>query len=438
MVFSPAVADGHDGQQPQHRLPGRLPGLHRRQAVRPRGPGRRRAPLPRALQLRRLPRQRARHPAAAGQGRRGAGPGRLRSPESHSGRALRQILETYPRNELFQIDADELYEIATGILEPAGPAPGAPLRPARRLRPIRLLPRVPAPGSLLDRPGRPDRRPRSRRRTAVRAPSTRSSSDGRAGPPPRAGRARAGGPPPADRRRREAPERHRRPTGRTSSAPRSSASWARTPAWPRWPASRGAFPADYRTPTRRRSPPPTWLTCWRSSRAPTSSPRSTARSGAAPDEVRFTLMRPGAPLVLSEVLPLLEHLGVTVVDERTARDPRRGRAASGATTSGCGSRTPAGSTIRAIRDEFCATFAALFRGEVESDGLNQLVLAGGLCGPPGRRAAGLRQVPAPDRPVVQPALRRGHAGPPRADRGRAGAAVRAPLRPGHRSPTRPR
>ena len=37
--------------------------------------------------------------------------------ESHSGRALRQILETYPRNDLFQIDADELYEIATGILE---------------------------------------------------------------------------------------------------------------------------------------------------------------------------------------------------------------------------------------------------------------------------------------------------------------------------------
>ncbi|HEY8093153.1 MAG TPA: hypothetical protein VID93_05200, partial [Acidimicrobiales bacterium] len=29
--------------------------------------------------------------------------------ESHSGRALRQILETYPRNELFQIDADELF-----------------------------------------------------------------------------------------------------------------------------------------------------------------------------------------------------------------------------------------------------------------------------------------------------------------------------------------
>src|SRR5262249_43405871 len=39
--------------------------------------------------------------------------------------------------------------------------------------------------------------------------------------------------------------------------------------------------------------------------------------GAAPEEVRFTMMRPGAPLVLSEVLPLLEDLGVTVVDERT-------------------------------------------------------------------------------------------------------------------------
>ena len=38
-------------------------------------------------------------------------------PESHNGRALRQILETYPRNDLFQIGADELFEIATGILD---------------------------------------------------------------------------------------------------------------------------------------------------------------------------------------------------------------------------------------------------------------------------------------------------------------------------------
>ncbi|MGH8657600.1 MAG: NAD-glutamate dehydrogenase [Gammaproteobacteria bacterium] len=37
-------------------------------------------------------------------------------PESHAGRALLNILETYPRDELFQIGEDELLEIAMGIL----------------------------------------------------------------------------------------------------------------------------------------------------------------------------------------------------------------------------------------------------------------------------------------------------------------------------------
>jgi glutamate dehydrogenase len=37
-------------------------------------------------------------------------------PSSHDGKALQHILDTYPRDELFQIGADELLEIATGIL----------------------------------------------------------------------------------------------------------------------------------------------------------------------------------------------------------------------------------------------------------------------------------------------------------------------------------
>ena len=35
---------------------------------------------------------------------------------SHNGKALQNILETYPRSELFQIDAEELYQISHGIL----------------------------------------------------------------------------------------------------------------------------------------------------------------------------------------------------------------------------------------------------------------------------------------------------------------------------------
>ncbi len=38
------------------------------------------------------------------------------SSESHDGKALLNVLETYPRDELFQIGEDELFRIATGIL----------------------------------------------------------------------------------------------------------------------------------------------------------------------------------------------------------------------------------------------------------------------------------------------------------------------------------
>ena len=42
------------------------------------------------------------------------------SPRSHSGKDLLEILETYPRDELFQITTDDLYQAATGVLRMAG------------------------------------------------------------------------------------------------------------------------------------------------------------------------------------------------------------------------------------------------------------------------------------------------------------------------------
>ncbi|MBN9587840.1 MAG: NAD-glutamate dehydrogenase [Alphaproteobacteria bacterium] len=41
-------------------------------------------------------------------------------PASHDGKALTHILDTFPRDELFQVSVDELYEIATGILRLGG------------------------------------------------------------------------------------------------------------------------------------------------------------------------------------------------------------------------------------------------------------------------------------------------------------------------------
>ena len=42
------------------------------------------------------------------------------SPRSHSGKDLIEILETYPRDELFQITTDELYRTVMGVLRMAG------------------------------------------------------------------------------------------------------------------------------------------------------------------------------------------------------------------------------------------------------------------------------------------------------------------------------
>ncbi len=42
------------------------------------------------------------------------------APASHDGKALTHILDTFPRDEFFQVSADELYVIATGILHMGG------------------------------------------------------------------------------------------------------------------------------------------------------------------------------------------------------------------------------------------------------------------------------------------------------------------------------
>src|SRR5690606_25225859 len=42
------------------------------------------------------------------------------SPRSHSGKTLLEILETYPRDELFQIKTDDLYRSVIGVLRMAG------------------------------------------------------------------------------------------------------------------------------------------------------------------------------------------------------------------------------------------------------------------------------------------------------------------------------
>ncbi len=84
-------------------------------------------------------------------------------PASYAGRALLNVLESYPRDELFQIDEDDALPLRHRHHEPVrAPAhPGA--RPRRRVRPLRLGARL-HPEGPLRHDGAPPRRRVPRRR----------------------------------------------------------------------------------------------------------------------------------------------------------------------------------------------------------------------------------------------------------------------------------
>jgi glutamate dehydrogenase len=101
--------------------------------------------------------------------------------------------------------------------------------------------------------------------------------------------------------------------------------------------------------------------------------------GAGPGERRFKIYRTGEPVSLSAVLPVLQAMGVEVVDER----PYELRCAdrSRAWIYDFGLRLPANQAQNLegdARERFQEAFAAVWSGEAESDGFNALVLSAGL------------------------------------------------------------
>ncbi|SFY43526.1 NAD-glutamate dehydrogenase [Streptomyces atratus] len=103
--------------------------------------------------------------------------------------------------------------------------------------------------------------------------------------------------------------------------------------------------------------------------------------GAAPGERRFKIYRTGEQVSLSAVLPALQRLGVEVVDER----PYELRCAdrTHAWIYDFGLRLPQANgngnyLADDARDRFQDAFAAVWTGEAENDGFNSLVLGAGL------------------------------------------------------------
>ncbi|HEX4930223.1 MAG TPA: hypothetical protein VFV62_05880, partial [Gaiellaceae bacterium] len=96
------------------------------------------------------------------------------------------------------------------------------------------------------------------------------------------------------------------------------------------------------------------------------------------DQLAFKLVRSGSPLLLSDVLPLLENMGVRVSDER----PYEVKPADGSPVwiYDFGLRHDGGAELHAdeVRETFQDAFARTWRGEAENDGFNRLVLSARL------------------------------------------------------------
>ena len=154
--------------------------------------------------------------------------------------------------------------------------------------------------------------------------------------------------------------------------------------------SSGRPAASSSSATATHSSPPTAPTGWRARRSRTS---CTSRGLPEADGLSISLYRPleaglrmlraklfraGRALMLSDVLPLFENMGVQVADERPDSIVPRGRDRVwiydfGLTYSGGGDLEAGG-----VRESFQDTFVRAWRGEVENDTYNRLVLGGAL------------------------------------------------------------
>jgi glutamate dehydrogenase len=100
---------------------------------------------------------------------------------------------------------------------------------------------------------------------------------------------------------------------------------------------------------------------------------------AAPGTLRFKLFRRGEPVILSDSLPMLEHMGLKVLDERPHRITPEGLAPVWMHDLGLLSALPdAKIDIHALQGVFADAFGRVFRDEVENDDFNRLVIAARL------------------------------------------------------------
>src|SRR5215218_224592 len=101
-------------------------------------------------------------------------------------------------------------------------------------------------------------------------------------------------------------------------------------------------------------------------------------SGAAAGDRRLTVYRVGERLLLSDVLPVLQNMGVSVVDERPYEIDRIGAPPTWIYDFGVTVPQVELPLLRSLPERFTEAVGAVWRGEAEDDGLGALVLLAGL------------------------------------------------------------
>jgi len=103
---------------------------------------------------------------------------------------------------------------------------------------------------------------------------------------------------------------------------------------------------------------------------------------AEPHQLRFKLYQVGRPVVLSTVMPMMENMGVNVMEEAPfdLEVTTDGPDAPHVFIHDFGIETSDGEAVdhTKIREAFHECFVRVWRGEVENDGFNRLVLSAGL------------------------------------------------------------
>ena len=99
---------------------------------------------------------------------------------------------------------------------------------------------------------------------------------------------------------------------------------------------------------------------------------------AAPDVLHFKLFRPEQPISLSDALPVLENMGLIVETGQPARIERADRSRMWMHDFGMRAGESLEVDIDRVREKFQEAFERIWAGDAENDGFNRLVLRAGL------------------------------------------------------------